>query len=95
MRDPIHARDLLAIELHFFVKRSAHRMEHPALDAAAQRFGIDHQTAIVRTYQPLDPNVAGLPVHFDLGDHGYDCLAAVRVCNPAARQNVSTADAPR
>ncbi len=68
MRDPIHARDLFRIELDLLMKRPAQRMQHRAFDGVAQRLRVDHEPAVVRAYQPLGPDVAGLAVHLDLGD---------------------------
>jgi len=60
-------------------------VEHPSLDTAAQRLGIDHQTAVMRAHKALHPDVAGFPIHFDLGDHGHDRLTTVRVGDTSAR----------
>ena len=64
-------------------------MEHAALDGAAQRLGVDHQSAVVRAHQPLHPDVAGLAIHLDLGDLRDDRLVAERVRDAASGQNVS------
>src|SRR5437870_11309169 len=52
MSNPVLAGDLLAIELHLFIKRPAQGMEHAALDNAAKRFGIGHTAAVMRAHEP-------------------------------------------
>ena len=92
MRQPIDARDLFRIELHFFVQTTAHPVQHAALNAVPQRFWIDDQTAIVSTGDPLHPDPAGLSIHFNLGDDGDDGLTAKRVRHTAACQDVTLAE---
>ena len=84
MSNPIDARDLFTVELHFLVKRAAQGMEHAALDTAAQRFGIDDQTAVMRAYEPLHPDMPSLAVHLDLGDHCKDRLTSIGVCDTSS-----------
>src|SRR5215471_9109190 len=92
MREPVDARDLLGIELHFLMDRPADRMLHTALDASPQGFGINDQSAVVAAGEPLDPDMTGLAVDFNLGNHGGDSLAAERVSNTTACENVALAD---
>jgi len=75
-RVPIHAGDLLGIELHFFVERAAQRVEHRAFDGVTHRHGVDHQSAVMRAYQPFYPDMAGPAIHFHLGDLGDDGIVA-------------------
>ena len=91
---PVHARDFLGIELHFLVQGTAHRVKHAAFDGAAQAFGIDDQSAVVRTDEPLDPDVARVAIHLHLGDFGEHGLAAVGVGDAAAGQHRAGADRP-
>ena len=93
MRDPVHARHLLGVELHFLVERAAQRVEHAALDGAAQRLRVDDQPAVVRAHQPLHPDVTGPAIHLDLGDLGDDGLAAEGVGDAAPGEDVAGADA--
>src|SRR5690242_13206793 len=84
MRKPIYTRDFLSVELNFLVERAAHGVEHGALHCAAQRFRVDHQSAVVPADQALDPDVAGLPVDFHLGDLRNHGLAAECVRDPTS-----------
>src|SRR5213083_2406569 len=68
MRVPIHTGDLFGVKLYFLVERAAYRVEHAALDGAAQRLGVDNQSAVVRADQTLHPNVTGFAIHLDRGD---------------------------
>ena len=89
MSHPIHARDFLRIKLDFFVERAAQRVQHSIFNRAAQSFRIDHQSAVMRANQSLHPHVARLSIHFDFGDLRDNGLAPERICESAARQNVS------
>ena len=92
MRDPVHARDLLGVEPNFFVNGAAQAVKHSAFHGVTQALGIDHETAVMCAHQPLRPYMAGLAVHFDLGDLRDDGLAAERVCDAASGQDVSLAE---
>ena len=88
MRNPIHAGDFFSVELHLFVKGSAQRVAHATLDGAAQRFWIDHESAIVSAHQPLHPDVTGFSIHIDFSDDRQDGLATESVRNTTASQNI-------
>ncbi len=89
MSDPIHARDLLRVELDLLMQRAAQRMQHRALHRVAQRLRIDHQSAVERADQPLHPDPPGAAVHLDLGDSRGNTLPAVRIRETAPGQDVS------
>ena len=92
MRHPVHARDLLRVEPDFFVNCTAQPVQRSAFQGAAKALGIDDQTAVVGTYQPLRPYMAGLAIHFHLGDLRNNGLAAECVRDAAAGQDVSLAE---
>ena len=77
------------VERHLLVERAAQRVEHPALERAAQRLGIDDQTAVVRADEPLHPDMTRSAVHLDLGDLRHDGLAAVGVRDAATGEDVA------
>ena len=76
----------------FLVERAAQRVEHAALDGAAQPFGVDDQPAVVRADEPLHPNVTGSAIDLDLGDLCDDGLVAEGVRDTAPGEDVSGAE---
>ena len=78
MRVPVDACDFFGIELYFFMQRSAQRVQHGAFHGAAQRLGIDDQTAVMRGHQALHPNTPSPDVHFDFCNLRNYGLTAVR-----------------
>src|SRR5678816_2083564 len=90
MRHPVHAGDLLCIELDFLMKRTAQGMQHAAFNRALECFRIDHQSAVMRANHPLHPDVSGLAVHFNFRNLRNDGLTAVGVRNSATRENLSS-----
>jgi hypothetical protein len=76
VRNPADACDFLRVELNLFVNSTAQPVQQRALDSVPQGLGIDDQTAVMRTHEALRPYVAGLAIHFDLGDNRNNCLPA-------------------
>ena len=87
MRDPIHARHLLGVELHLLVKRAAQPVEHVAFEDVTQSVGVDYEPAVVGADEALHPDVSGFAIHFDLGDLRDDRSAAAGVRDPTSGEN--------
>src|SRR5260370_35475715 len=91
MRDPIPAGPLFGTEPDLPMNRAAQAVQGAAFDGVVQALWIHHEAAVMRAHDPLRPDVAGLSIHFDLGDLRHNGLAAERVRDTASRQNVAVA----